>query len=787
MLLKCIKPLLLVTLFTHFFGAFGQTIDPDFADGRLYVKLTDNAHTLWPEYEGKDAEQLYARFPKMIELIRTHRIQLIRHPFKTPSAKLARTYEIRFEDFESSANLQRGLLTMNHIEYVERIPLVKKYFEPNDYSELLQPHLEVINAQGAWDLSQGNEEVIIAIVDDAVMTNHVDLAPNIWTNPGEIPDNGIDDDGNGYVDDVNGYNIAFGNNNPNPVNNNVNHGTLVAGTAAAATNNNIGVAGIGFNCKIMAVATGLSDGSISPNVYEGVDYAAVTGADILNLSWGGPFPSITEQNLITAIHDLGIIIVSSAGNTNADLAGYPSSYEHVISVAYTNNLDVKASDATYHETVDISAPGVSIRTTNVNSASGSYAVVDGSSFSSPLVAGVLGLMKSVNPCLTPDEAEFYLKQTAVNIDAQNPTFVGKLGAGRLDAAAAVASVMPTVAPLGTVELVRANSCSNKFRLEVQRDSNLFSCGNSFFWIVSGGDFNTTSELRAPEIEFPESGSYSITLIMNNALGSASTQRQVEVELITEYSLEAGEDVSLCLGETVEINAITDAPSGEISDAFWNPPIGFSNPAGLATQLAPLSSITYTLTLSLRNGCVLTDELKATVTPKPTTLILTPDTEIQSGQNVPLLAAGAASYSWSPSAGLSDSTIANPIASPESTTVYTVRGFSGENCFSEDSVTITVNTVSLDQNFEQEVGQVFPIYPNPAQTQVTFSADFVKQGGLRLELYSLQGQKLRTLSQQQVGIGTFSWDWSIPRELSSGNYLVLWRFEGTAKTQYLQIH
>ena len=154
--------------------------------------------------------------------------------------------------------------------------MVRSYFLPNDWSQFDDLwHLEKIRAQQAWDVTKGSEDVVIAIVDDAVMITHEDLQDNIWENAGEVANNGFDDDGNGFIDDFNGFNVAGDNPNPNPPRDEFAHGTHVAGCAAAVTDNGIGIPAIGFNCTIMPVrsSSNASVGGGITNAYEGVDYA----------------------------------------------------------------------------------------------------------------------------------------------------------------------------------------------------------------------------------------------------------------------------------------------------------------------------------------------------------------------------------------------------------------------------------------------------------------------------------------------------------------------------------
>src|SRR5690606_22226235 len=141
--------------------------------------------------------------------------------------------------------------------------------------------LSAIGAATAWNYFSSGSNIVVAIVDDAVETTHSDLSGNIWVNPGEIAGNGIDDDGNGYIDDINGWDIADNDNNPDPPSSDFNHGTHVAGIVSAVSNNNTGVASIGYSCKLMCVRSTLIPTFITHG-YEGIVYAANNGADVIN-------------------------------------------------------------------------------------------------------------------------------------------------------------------------------------------------------------------------------------------------------------------------------------------------------------------------------------------------------------------------------------------------------------------------------------------------------------------------------------------------------------------------
>lgn len=267
--------------------------------------------------------------------------------------------------------------------------------------------MSMIDAPEAWSLSTGSSSVVVAVIDTGVDYTHVDLAANMWTNPGEIAGNGIDDDGNGFVDDVYGYD--FVNNDGNPMDDNA-HGTHVSGTIAAMANNGLGVAGVNWSSSIMALKFLDSNGSgYLSDAVRAVNYATMmrtqydVNVKVMNNSWGGGGYSSSMYNAIQASNNADILFVAAAGNssTNNDLSPqYPANYSNsnVISVAAVSQSGQLASFSSYGATtVDLAAPGVSIYSTIPGNR---YAAYSGTSMATPHVAGVAALAFTYAPDAT---------------------------------------------------------------------------------------------------------------------------------------------------------------------------------------------------------------------------------------------------------------------------------------------------------------------------------------------------------------------------------------------------
>lgn len=292
-----------------------------------------------------------------------------------------------------------------------------------------------INAPAAWDTGTGSNSIVVAVIDTGVDYNHEDLAANMWQNPGEIPGDFIDNDGNGYTDDI--YGIDAINNDTDPWDDHY-HGTHCAGTIGAAGNNGIGVAGVCWNVKIMALKFLGSGGSgWTSDAVECVYYAIDNGAHIMSNSWGGGGYSQALADAITAAQNADILFIAAAGNDALDndiLTHYPSSYvnDNVISVASTDYQENLSSFSNYGVvSVDVAAPGSSVYSTMPGD---SYAYLSGTSMATPHVAGLAALLKSRNPALTWDQLKALILYTADPLASLD----GKIATGaRIDAYSAI--------------------------------------------------------------------------------------------------------------------------------------------------------------------------------------------------------------------------------------------------------------------------------------------------------------------------------------------------------------
>jgi subtilisin family serine protease len=255
-----------------------------------------------------------------------------------------------------------------------------------------------MGTESAWRQTTG-ADVTVAIVDSGVDLGHPDLAPNLWTNPGEVPGNGVDDDGNGYVDDVHGFDFVGGDGDPQDANG---HGTHVAGIVGARGGNGIGGSGVAWRARLMAVRVLDAEARGSTTaVAQGIHYAVDNGARIVNLSLAGPTATADVEEAVRYAQDHGVLIVAAAGNSGADLASaptYPAAYPEgdVLGVAATAQGGVLSSVSDYGPGADVAAPGEQILSTALG---GGYEWRTGTSMAAPHVTGALVLLAAARPDL----------------------------------------------------------------------------------------------------------------------------------------------------------------------------------------------------------------------------------------------------------------------------------------------------------------------------------------------------------------------------------------------------
>jgi len=280
---------------------------------------------------------------------------------------------------------------------------------PNDPLYNQQWGIPATNIDDVWNTTTGDSTQIIAILDTGVDWLHPDLAANIWKNPGEIPNNGKDDDGNGLKDDIRGWDYINNDNNPTDDNS---HGTHVAGIAAAVGNNGIGISGVNWRAKIMPLKVIQSSGKgDAATIAKGVTYAASKGATVINMSFGSYAESLTLKNTLASAY-ANAVLIAAAGNDEIAIGPcfgcapiYPGAYSFVLGIEANNNSS-RAKFSNYDQdgpvfslyvdllNYELKAPGVGILSCIPG---GNYREYNGTSMAAPLVAGAVSLYRKQKP------------------------------------------------------------------------------------------------------------------------------------------------------------------------------------------------------------------------------------------------------------------------------------------------------------------------------------------------------------------------------------------------------
>ncbi|MBK6767059.1 MAG: S8 family serine peptidase [bacterium] len=393
----------------------------------------------------------------------------------TAGLDIYRTYILTFRPEYPVMIVLESFSVSDFIKEVEPDIIYRSDRTPNDPQFSSQWDKQIMGAPAVWDISTGSPSIICAGLDTGVDWRHPDLSPALWVNPGEDVDgdqepftetdypgdlddlNGADDDGNGYVDDFLGWDFISGiggcagnedcdNVQDNDMFGRESHGTHVGGIMCAAGDNGQGVAGFSWVGRLMALRCGYLSSDMQGYMPQsatipGTYYAIANGADIINMSYGGPGASGPAQTATEAAWDAGLLLFGASGNDNLSSVQYPAGYADVIAVNATNSTDHKANFSNYGSWTDISAPGVQIPSTVIN---GGYQSWDGTSMASPNAAGAAALLWSLFPDFANSSIRDLMFMSATNLDALNPNYVGLLGAGRVDVETAASMLLPNV-------------------------------------------------------------------------------------------------------------------------------------------------------------------------------------------------------------------------------------------------------------------------------------------------------------------------------------------------------
>lgn len=446
------KYLIALSFLLIFFGSYCQkTVEPDtqIAPGILVVKMKKGKEI------GKQKNAIYHDIGTVINRAFTN--------VKVPKGGLKDIYTVSFStDISIDSKIYELTRDLkDDVEYIEPLYIRNLTYVPSDPFIKNQTYLNQISAFKGWDVKRNADNIIIAITDSGAELLHEDLVESIYLNELEIPENGIDDDGDGYIDNYYGWDFVgssisniinagspvdwslWEDNDPNT--NGSDHGTHVAGISAASFDNSTGISGVAAGAKLMILKCGEDAGGDYPRSvfrgYEAIKYAADHGAHIINCSWGGSGYSQFEQDIINYATELGSLVIAAASNDGNDQLSYPASYDNVMSVANVDGNDRRNVSSTYNYLVDVSAPGTDLFSTVF---ANNYDSKTGTSMASPVVAGIAALVKSQNMNFTPKQVEQQVRITSDDISDINFLLPNELGKGRVNLFRALTERSPSV-------------------------------------------------------------------------------------------------------------------------------------------------------------------------------------------------------------------------------------------------------------------------------------------------------------------------------------------------------
>ncbi len=438
------KKWILFALLQIFYVLYSQ----DFMEGRAIFKWNNTQQSML------EIQHILNQIP----ILKNAHIQRV-FPFYKPEniepnskqVDLSCIYEVFFDKSLSVEEVVRQLYKTRMVVYAEPRYIHHLCYDPNDPDTANQYWINKIEARLGWNITKGDTNVKIAIIDNGIQWNHPDLVDNVAYNWAD-PINGLDDDGDGYTDNFHGWDLVglgtngifVPDNEPNSTLPSLHHGTQVAGFAAATTDNGIGIAGVGFHCRFMPIkAAGEDYGNVIIAGYEGIVYAADKGCQVINCSWGSTFFSFLGQDAVNyATYNKNATVIAAAGNSNNTTKLYPAAYSVVVAVGATNSDDLKGSISSYGRHITVMAPGTSKTTAFEDTyvhLSENY-----TSFASPIAAGVAALIKSKNPNFTAEQVAQQLRISCDNIDNLNPSLAGLLGNGRVNMFKALNITSPAV-------------------------------------------------------------------------------------------------------------------------------------------------------------------------------------------------------------------------------------------------------------------------------------------------------------------------------------------------------
>jgi serine protease len=479
-----------------------ERLHDDFVPGDIIVSFKDSMRSYEATSKGLQVTTLFGmplkgngnRHAKVLKLNPENRQQVFANLGIQTSNVSRHLYQANDDITQLKLDTLRIIQALKKkpdIRYAEPNYIRHPLFTPNDIHYDKQWHYPLINLPQAWDTTRGSNDVVVAVVDTGILSEHPDMIGQLTTDGYDfisstsisLDGDGVDPDPEDVGDDAAGGSTF--------------HGTHVAGTIAAATNNALGVAGVAGNIRVMALRVLGKGGGTSDDIIEALYYAArilpnaannvpSQKADIINLCLGGPTWSQSEQDAITAAREKGVIVIAAAGNDSSSAPSYPAAYEGVVSVSAVDAAKALAPYSNYGTKIDVAAPGGDfskdlnqdgygdgVLSTGGDDSSGSiqyvYNFYNGTSMAAPHMAGVVALMKSVNVDLTPDILDALLAQGLLTEDIGPVGRDDSFGHGLIDAYKAVAAVVDEIPSLLIVNPTSLNFKSSEVLLTIRAD------------------------------------------------------------------------------------------------------------------------------------------------------------------------------------------------------------------------------------------------------------------------------------------------------------------------------
>ncbi|MEI7594753.1 MAG: S8 family serine peptidase [Bacteroidota bacterium] len=538
-----------------------QTVNKDYLDGAIHFKIKDDVHIRIKVNEDKTVDINQLSF--LNRLANKYAIKQIQRPYDAfNDSKLLKIFIVYFDNIGKIDELVKELENVAIIEFAEKCPRRYPLWAPNDPYYTLNSttgigtinwawHLDLINAEAAWDIQKGSNTVKVGLVDNAIWGEHPDLQI-----PSSKQYNGATQTAGSSAPPTTITQTQCADPNTCP-SYEWSHGTHCAGNIAAINNNGVGVASLaGGNgtqasgVQLYAARADGGSGMYSNYITNGINWCVNQGCKVISLSLGGSTSSATEQTFFTSLFNNGVTVVAAAGNDGVTTLSYPAAYNNVISVASCDGDKKLSSFSQYGTWVDIAAPGGSqtasyatygisqLSTTYVENSvvdyvfsgsgplSGKYDVMQGTSMACPITASLCALMLSKNSTITPTQILSCLQSTDQALATGSNTI--STGNGIINASAALGCVPSTS---GITAMFTPSVTSGNAPLSVQftNTSSGTPTPNSYTWAWADGTANTVVTTLAQQSHtFNNAGSYTVTLTASNGTASATHTATITV-------------------------------------------------------------------------------------------------------------------------------------------------------------------------------------------------------------------------------------------------------------------